>query len=119
MERARILVVGHELMLLSTRVSILTRLGMHATAAGSAEDALSHLAQHYYDVLFLCHTVDEYTARNLLNQVNFLYPSIKIARLHIEPVSENMLPVVGADVRMDYRPTSWLGVLDALLVDAA
>ncbi len=115
---AKILVVGHEPMLLSTRASILNRLNRHAATSCSVDDALSHLAQEYYDLLFLCHTVDRETARALLSQIRLQYPSLKIVRLHIEPVPKGS-PVVDADLRMDYQPTSWLKALDTLLLDAA
>ena len=46
-------------MLLSTRASILNRLEAHVATACSVEDTLWHLAQEDYDLLFLCHTVDQ------------------------------------------------------------
>ena len=119
LEKARILIVGYEPMLLSTRASILNRLEAHVATACSVEDALWHLAQEDYDLLFLCHTVDQDSACDLLNHVNFLYPSLKVARLHVDAVPKGMTPIVDVDVRMDYQPTSWLGALDALLLDAA
>lgn len=106
-------------MLLLTRASILNRLEAHVATACSVEDTLWHLARENCDLLFLCHTVDRDSVCDLLNHVNFLYPSLKVARLHVDAVPKGMTPIVDADVRMDYQPTSWLGALDALLVDAA
>jgi CheY-like chemotaxis protein len=118
-ERAKILVVGYELTLLATRASILNRINLHVATACSVDDALSRLAQDHYDLLFLCHTVNEQNARKLLNQVNFSFPSLKVVRLHIGAVPKGVLPIVDADVLMDYQPLSWVKVLDALLAEAA
>lgn len=68
-------------MLLSTRASVLNRLEAHVAIVCSVEDTLWHLAQENYDLLFLCHTVHQDSACDLLNHVNYLYPSLKVARL--------------------------------------
>ena len=117
--QANILIVGYNMPLLETRAAILNSKHLYSATACSVQDALALLENRHFEVLFLCHTVKADETQELLQQVRLRQPSMKVARLHVGTIAQDLAVSVDADIPMDYHPASWIRALDALIDHSA
>ena len=109
---ARILSVGDDEDLLSTRLAVLqTRWSAKSTDCAGA---LKFLQSEAFDLLLLCHSIPEEEAKSLVQAVRKNFPAARILALETSPGSANSLGACATAVTA-HGPSSMLDKIAALL----
>ena len=77
---AQIVLIGHDTDLLATRAAVLRKTGSSVTHFNAREtDAL--FADHSFDIVVLCHTLNDLEVVELIGKVHRIWPRAKILRV--------------------------------------
>jgi PleD family two-component response regulator len=109
--KGRVLAVGNDEMLLSTRISILKRRWLVKAARPS--EALNILENELIDVVVLCHSIEPTEARTLVEALRKTWPSVRILALETLAGGAADLDVSATAVTTD-GPSHMLDALERL-----
>jgi DNA-binding NarL/FixJ family response regulator len=110
--KRRILAVGHDQMLLSTRVSVLN--ARWFAKAVSPRETLDALRKESFDLIILCHSIPIRETASLVKTVRKNFPNVRILTLETSAGSASHLNV-GATAVTTNGPSQMLDEIEKLL----
>lgn len=110
--KRRILAVGHDQLLLSTRVSVLN--ARWFAKAASPREALDALRAESFDVMVLCHSIPIRETTSLVKTVRKNFPNVRVLALETSAGSAAHLDV-GATAVTTNGPSQMLDEIEKLL----
>lgn len=112
--KGRVLAVGDDQSLLSTRLDVLNT--KWSARIASSKDALAFLKEESFDVLVLCHSIHSTEAISLVTSVQRDFPEVRILALEELPGSRAHLNP-NATVVSAGGPTKMFDAIEKLLSD--
>ena len=109
----RILIVGHDPLLVETRSAILQNSGLRAIGASSAAEAARISRREEFDALVLCHELSQQDKQMVMQEARRRKPRSKVIALYSITPSE----ASGADLAVDSHdgPEAFLEAVHSIL----
>ncbi len=74
---SKILLLGNDSRLLKTRAQVLSKTGAHLVSS-TIHEAAEIISRTKFDVIVVCHTLEEHEAREMMDGVRLIWPGTKI-----------------------------------------